>query len=101
MKSKKLPPLTDENLTHIKFLLSYSKDIDYIYGQQLVKRVETLQIDLDEALEAIRGLFKASDEIAVEFIQNKRATNWAVVNEAYCRAEECLKKHNIPKEPRP
>lgn len=40
---------------------------------------------------AIVGMFEAADEIAVEFIQSKRATSWGIVNDAYCAANKALK----------
>lgn len=43
-------------------------------------------------LAALKGMFKASDEIAAEFIQKKRATDWGIVNEAYLGASEILRK---------
>lgn len=39
---------------------------------------------------AIVGMFNAADEIAVEFIEHKRATKWDVVNDAYCLASKAL-----------
>jgi len=45
-----------------------------------------------DLLEALRGMEKASEEIAVEFIERKRATNWAVVNDAYVAAARAIAK---------
>ena len=44
---------------------------------------------------ALKEMFKASDEIAIEFIQKKRATNWGVVNQAYVAAEAAIRKANM------
>ena len=38
---------------------------------------------IEELAAALQGMFTASEEIAVEFIEHKRATNWGVVNDAY------------------
>lgn len=46
----------------------------------------------NQMLAALKGMFKASDEIAAEFIQKKRATDWGIVNEAYLGASEILRK---------
>jgi len=43
-----------------------------------------------ELTKALRAMFKAADEIAIEFIQKKRATNWLVVNEAYLQGKRAL-----------
>jgi hypothetical protein len=45
-----------------------------------------------ELLTALRGMFKAAEEIAVEFIKHKRATNWKIVNDAYCDATAAIEK---------
>lgn len=45
-----------------------------------------------EMRDAIRGLLKASDEVAAEFIQRKRAANWGIINKAYLAAEKVLAK---------
>ncbi len=46
----------------------------------------------NELLAALHGMFQAAEEIAVEFIEHKRATNWKVVNDAYCNATDAIKK---------
>ena len=45
-----------------------------------------------EMLEALRGMHRASEEIAVEFIEHKRATNWGIVNDAYIAAARAIAK---------
>jgi len=45
-----------------------------------------------ELLEALREMQKASEEIAVEFIEHKRATNWGLVNDAYIAAARAIAK---------
>jgi hypothetical protein len=45
-----------------------------------------------EMLAALKDMFKATDEIAAEFIQNKRAANWKIINDAYVRAELAIAK---------
>ena len=45
-----------------------------------------------ELLDALRGMQKASEEIAVEFIEHKRATNWGIVNDAYIAAARAIAK---------
>jgi len=52
------------------------------------RRHETLK---NEMLEALEGMFKASNEISAEFIQNRRATNWGIVNDAYLAAEKAIR----------
>lgn len=44
-----------------------------------------------EALvEALEAMEKACDEWAAEFTQKKRAMNWGIVNDAYCKATTAL-----------
>ena len=46
----------------------------------------------DEMLAALEGMFKAADEIAIEFIENKRAADWGVINRAYMAAEKVVRE---------
>jgi hypothetical protein len=45
-----------------------------------------------DLLAALKDMFKAADEVAAEFIQNKRAANWKIINDAYVRAERAIAK---------
>ena len=45
-----------------------------------------------DLLNALRGMQKAAEEIAIEFIEHKRATNWAIVNDAYVAAAQAIDK---------
>jgi hypothetical protein len=45
-----------------------------------------------DLLEALRGMQTASEEIAIEFIEHKRATNWKIVNDAYVAAARAIAK---------
>lgn len=54
--------------------------------------VENYKLLVAELVDALRGMEKASEEIAVEFIEHKRATNWKVVNDAYCAAARAIAK---------
>jgi hypothetical protein len=52
--------------------------------------LDTLRPVVEAMAEALRAMQTAADEIAIEFIQHKRATNWGVVNDAYMSAERAL-----------
>jgi hypothetical protein len=45
-----------------------------------------------ELLAALKDMFKAADEVAAEFIQNKRAAKWGIINDAYVKAERAIAK---------
>ena len=45
-----------------------------------------------ELLAALKDMFKAADEIAEEFIKNKRAANWGIINNAYLKADAAISK---------
>lgn len=45
-----------------------------------------------DLLEAVRSMQKACDEWAAEFTQKKRAMDWGVVNDAYCKASAAIAK---------
>ncbi len=47
---------------------------------------------LRQLLDALKGMQAASEEIAVEFIYNKRATNWKIINDAYVACEQAIIK---------
>ena len=46
----------------------------------------------DDLLAALRGMQEAAKEIAIEFIEHKRATNWKIVNDAYVAAADAIAK---------
>ncbi len=45
-----------------------------------------------ELLVALEGMEIAIEEIAVEFIEHRRATNWRTVNDAYIAAALAIRK---------
>ena len=45
-----------------------------------------------ELLSALKGMSKAADEVAGEFIKNEKAANWGVINEAYMAQTAAIKK---------
>ena len=45
-----------------------------------------------ELLEALKQMEIAAQEIAVEFIEHERATNWKVVNDAYIASARAIAK---------
>lgn len=47
------------------------------------------------AMNAAATLFKAADEIAAEYIAQKRAANWDIVNNAYVDAERVLRELGV------
>ena len=42
-------------------------------------------------VEALKAMQSACDEWAAEFTQCKRAMDWGIVNDAYCKAEKALR----------
>ena len=43
-----------------------------------------------ELVTALKAMRKACDEWAAEFTQKKRAMDWGVVNDAYCKANAAI-----------
>ena len=59
------------------------------YDGKQCQHVREVNAELRGALKAMQ---KACDEWAAEFTQKKRAMNWGVVNDAYCKAAAALAK---------
>jgi hypothetical protein len=45
-----------------------------------------------DLLEALKAMQSAAEEIAVEFIEHKRAANWGIINAAYVACERAIAK---------
>lgn len=58
---------------------------DRFYNATLIKAAPDL-------LEALKAMQRACDEWAAEFTQKKRAMNWGIVNDAYCKAAAAIAK---------
>ena len=63
---------------------------DMVEAAHAYHRVPVLEARIKVLEEALKGMEKAADEIAAEFIRKKRATDWAVVNDAYCATRAAL-----------
>ena len=50
-----------------------------------------------DLLDAVKAMQTACDEWAAEFTQKKRAANWGIINEAYCKAERAIAKAEAPR----
>ena len=63
-----------------------------VFAEKVVAERDEARAKLVEAKDALRAMFAACDEWAAEFTQHKRAMNWGVVNDAYCKASKVLKE---------
>lgn len=51
----------------------------------------------DENIEVVRGLVAACNELMTEFVSNKRAADWEVINIAMMAGEKALRKAKVEK----
>lgn len=65
---------------------------DDVYGPEPYRSARLRTKMEEELLAALKGMERAAEEIAVEFIEHKRATNWKIVNEAYVACSAAIRK---------
>ena len=63
-----------------------------IYIKSMQDGTEELEKQIEALRSALQAMFRAADEVAAEFIQNKRAANWGMINDAYLEANMALQQ---------
>lgn len=65
---------------------------DDVYGPEPYRSARVRTTLEEELLAALKGMERAAQEIAIEFIEHRRAANWKIINDAYVACAKAIRE---------